>query len=840
MKHYLALARKELHVKKITSLLILIAIIMSSMLTTVIGQSAGVLSAMRQQQAIALGGNRHATFVQRSSAEVEQMRQDPRLAFVGTYIQLGSAKLNRALTLSLLEYQENVEEIYPNRARLKAGRLPQTPQEIALPEDVVQYMGLSGNLGETVSLQLNKALRHGVEIESYDFSADFKLVGITESNYLKYTSGLVDGLVGSGTAESLLPARYIYYIVDFRVADVGNFQNTVQSLIEQLHIHELDTIYNIPYLDALGIAYNLSDSYENLSGISDSGFSFMLAAGIMIGLLLILAAGLVIYNILKISITQRIREYGVLRAIGGDKRQLYLLVCTQVLLLCAVGLPLGLLLGLLCAQGILTTATSLLSPDIFLVQNAAELNALIAQNSSGKISFLAASAAITLFFALLAALPAASYAAHVSPTVAMAGQIGKHRRRRPNKRTSKKIRSFERYYAWLNLSRSPGRTTLTILSLVMSISVFIVLQNSLDLLDTARRVNDHLGDYSLINETIGFSPDDLAELENMEEVTSVAALQLKLYNTDSNAAPIGIAVDLTLHPGETFQIAGLNKVFVQAIFDERLSPQELAQLNSGEGCVVRNPLPLVFDGEEIPRTEIKAGDILNIAGRNVPVLATLDGYDTYISVGNSGFTNGVQAIVSSELYAQLTGESVYHELKPSLQSGADRSRFDSLLDELTQRLPGTTWLSYAESDRQSAESFAQIKLLGWGLIIFIGLIGILNIINTVYTNIHTRIKEIGIQRAIGQSAGGLYAVFLWESIYLGLIASVIGAVCGWLGTILINAAENDSLTLSAPPLLSMAEATLMAVAACLLATLPPLRSASQISIVDALENNENI
>lgn len=77
-----------------------------------------------------------------------------------------------------------------------------------------------------------------------------------------------------------------------------------------------------------------------------------------------------------------------------------------------------------------------------------------------------------------------------------------------------------------------------------------------------------------------------------------------------------------------------------------------------------------------------------------------------------------------------------------------------------------------------AESFAQTQMLAWGLILFVGLIGILNIINTVYTNIHTRVNEIGMQRAIGMSVSSLYKTFLWEGVYYGLIASGIGAVAG--------------------------------------------------------------
>ena len=64
MKSYRTLALKELLSQKVTSILILIAVVLSTMMTTIVGQSIGVLSAMREQQAIAIGGNRYATFLQ--------------------------------------------------------------------------------------------------------------------------------------------------------------------------------------------------------------------------------------------------------------------------------------------------------------------------------------------------------------------------------------------------------------------------------------------------------------------------------------------------------------------------------------------------------------------------------------------------------------------------------------------------------------------------------------------------------------------------------------------------------------------------------------------------------
>ncbi len=832
MRRYRTLARKELLAQRVTSMLIFLAIVLSTMMTTVIGQSMGVLSAMRQQQAISIGGNRHAGFVQMDRQQVEVLEGDPRLSFVGTYVVLGSMKLDNTLILGLSEFQEDVSAVYPSNSAVKEGRLPEAPMELALPEDVLGYLGSSGKLGDTLTLTLSKALRHGVVTNSYDFTAQFTLVGITESNYMSYAAGTINGIVGPGTAEALLPEEYFYYNVDIRVADKGTFQETLNDLIAALSVHELDTQYNVPYLDALGIRY---DAEGDFTGQSSEGFSMMLAAGLLVGTLLLLAAGLVIYNILKITVSRRMTQYGVLRAMGADKGQLYFLVTAQVLLICAVGIPIGLLLGTLSAKGILTAATGMLSPKIFLVRDAGELNRLIEENSGGKGMFLLASAAVTLVFALAAALPAARYAARVAPTVAMAGSRTKVRRR---SRREKKIRSFEAFYAWLNLKRSRGRTAITVLSLVMSITVFITLQGAVGLLDTAGSgVAEHYGDYSITNETAGFSLEEYQAMEEDPRVAKLTAMQFTFYEQGTDSHPVGIAFSVPLQPAETFQVVGLNSAYWDRAFSS-LPPEILEKLKAGEGCMVRNPLPLVYEGQEVPRTTILAGDTITVAGQELTVLDTLDGYETYLSVGNNGFINGVQIVVNESLYAALTGKTAYNELLPTLAEGADREEYDAAVEALAGRVPGTLWLSFEDTDRQLEESFAQTRFLAWGLILFVGLIGLLNIINTVYTNIHTRVTEIGMQRAIGMSTGSLFKVFLWEGAYYGMIAAVIGSIAGYICTIFVEAAISDELRLVALPVLPMLEAAALAIAACLLATCIPLRRISRLSIVDSIETVE--
>ena len=134
-----------------------------------------------------------------------------------------------------------------------------------------------------------------------EYVADFTLTGILENSYLGYATGMVDGIVGNGTAESVISDEYLLYSTDFKTHSKQDFQSIVCDLAADLQEDDRYIQYNWVLLDALGIAY---DADEDSS--TGAGFSFMTAACILVGVLVLLAAGLVIYNILKISITKRI------------------------------------------------------------------------------------------------------------------------------------------------------------------------------------------------------------------------------------------------------------------------------------------------------------------------------------------------------------------------------------------------------------------------------------------------------------------------------------------------------------------------------------------------------
>ena len=88
--------------------MILTAVILSTVMTTVIGQSIGILQSMRIEQAAGLNGDRYATFYDLTKEQAEALHADRRLYDVGDWMTVGSTEMeNSGLTLLMREYHDN-------------------------------------------------------------------------------------------------------------------------------------------------------------------------------------------------------------------------------------------------------------------------------------------------------------------------------------------------------------------------------------------------------------------------------------------------------------------------------------------------------------------------------------------------------------------------------------------------------------------------------------------------------------------------------------------------------------------------------------------------------------
>ncbi|HBG0166978.1 TPA: ABC transporter permease [Clostridioides difficile] len=821
MKNYLSLSIKELKSQKLMTTFIIIAIVLSTIMTTVVGQSIGILQNLRIEQARSFNGDRHVSFHQLTKNQVDDIKKDDRVYQAGTSITIGSSKIkDSGISVLVKEYDKTGLSNYPKLMKLKSGHLPKDKNEIALDENTLKLMGIKPRLGVTIPMNLDISLLNDT-IPPYNYTANFKLSGILEDDYTGYVSGIVNGIVGKGTSENLLPKRYTLSSLDFKIKQQEKFQEIVNQLAKKINLSHNSIQYNWIYLNALKIQFEKDENSSNSDGIS-----MIILVSLFVALLVLLASGLVIYNILKISVTKKIKEYGCLRAIGAEPNQIYKIVILQILILCTVAIPIGAVIGIISSKGITGMVTNILNPDILLANDNKEITELIHKNTTAYMFPLVLSTNVSLIFSLISALPSAIYASHVSPKIAMAGSTTKIKRKIKREKT---IKNFERHLAWLNLKRNKGRTIITILSLFMSITVFVALSEFSNILDVSRSVSNlKEGDFSLTNEISGFDKSTLDKIVKMKNVNRTSFIKYSEYKQGEIDTDINFE-----NSGEMLKIIGIDEQTLKDLMPS-ITNSILEDFKNGSICFIKNPIAISTPGVKTRYTNLKPKDSITINKKQLDIYSTVD--KMFFLQGN-GWINGVDVIVYDSVYNTLTNKNKFNQINIYAKDKSKLEQIRLSIEQICENNPGSHWISYIESDKQLKESFKQIEFLAWAVILFVGLIGTLNIINTTHTNINTRTNEIGVKRAIGMSNRSLYKMFLWEGVYYGIFAAIFGSIAGYASAIIINMATIEKLDFTNIPITSILQATIISVLTCIIATLIPLRKVKKMNIIDCIDIN---
>lgn len=821
MKNYLSLSIKELKSQKLMTTFIIIAIVLSTIMTTVVGQSIGILQNLRIEQARSFNGDRHVSFHQLTKNQVDDIKKDDRVYQAGTSITIGSSKIkDSGISVLVKEYDKTGLSNYPKLMKLKSGHLPKDKNEIALDENTLKLMGIKPRLGVTIPMNLDISLLNDT-IPPYNYTANFKLSGILEDDYTGYVSGIVNGIVGKGTSENLLPKRYTLSSLDFKIKQQEKFQEIVNQLAKKINLSHNSIQYNWIYLNALKIQFEKDENSSNSDGIS-----MIILVSLFVALLVLLASGLVIYNILKISVTKKIKEYGCLRAIGAEPNQIYKIVILQILILCTVAIPIGAVVGIISSKGITGMVTNILNPDILLANDNKEITELIHKNTTAYMFPLVLSTNVSLIFSLISALPSAIYASHVSPKIAMAGSTTKIKRKIKREKT---IKNFERHLAWLNLKRNKGRTIITILSLFMSITVFVALSEFSNVLDVSRSVSNlKEGDFSLTNEISGFDKSTLDKIAKMKNVNRTSFIKYSEYKQGEIDTDINFE-----NSGEMLKIIGIDEQTLKDLMPS-ITNSILEDFKNGSICFIKNPIAISTPGVKTRHTNLKPKDSITINKKQLDIYSTVD--KMFFLQGN-GWINGVDVIVYDSVYNTLTNKNKFNQINIYAKDKSKLEQIRLSIEQICENNPGSHWISYIESDKQLKESFKQIEFLAWAVILFVGLIGTLNIINTTHTNINTRTNEIGVKRAIGMSNSSLYKMFLWEGVYYGIFAAIFGSIAGYASAIIINMATIEKLDFNNIPITSILQAIIISVLACIIATLIPLRKVKKMNIIDCIDIN---
>jgi putative ABC transport system permease protein len=209
--------------------------------------------------------------------------------------------------------------------------------------------------------------------------------GATDELMLGYRAA--DSLdVGVGDSVTIDPDRPPFRVVGiYRTgtlySDSGGMARieTVQEIAAKANVVTAVFVKVKPGEDARAIADQIEDAFPNLSTISDvseygkvdQGVEFLDAANLAISVLAVGIGAIGVMNTMVMSVFERRREIGILRAVGWSSSRILRMIIGESIVLCVVAAGVGAVLGLLAIQGVLLfeTVRNLLEPaytlDVF-------------------------------------------------------------------------------------------------------------------------------------------------------------------------------------------------------------------------------------------------------------------------------------------------------------------------------------------------------------------------------------------------------------------------------------------------------------------------------------------
>ncbi len=534
--------------------------------------------------------------------------------------------------------------------------------------------------------------------------------------------------------------------------------------------------------------------------------------GAVIVVLFILCGYLLIYNVFDIAVMQEIRRYGLYRTIGMSRKQVKELINLQALWLSGIGIPLGLLIGFFVGKATLPLVMDTVST---------EYDNLAVGVDPSPVIFLGAAVltALTVFISTRKPIRIAAD----TPPIEAYRFVEKNARRKKARRRSLDARLTR--MAWANLGRNKRRTAFIMLSLALC----IILLNSVGIAAASYDIEKQVDymirtDFGVVNKAStnimeGFTRheqglsartvEDISRrpgvygdsviykntLDDMD-VTYDFGTDIEDFWTDDNTEGEEILYGIS---GELSAPVGSDKRFLCNVYGmseasvSRMDIQEgetdakklYRMMQKGEGVLsgVTMDRSTMRINKEYDVTEI--GDTVTVykngtAFMELPILAkaALNGDDEEIGYTPSGASkvggDAAFLYLPYEIYEKIYDEPVVYKYSFNVKEEKQTDMKDFLEDYISTKDPSVNYLS-AESAKKNAVGTRTMMVFVGSLIgMIFGIIGVLNLGNTIITTIITRRHEFATMQSIGMTEKQLSRMMTFEGIYYAAGACVLG------------------------------------------------------------------
>ena len=665
-------------------------------------------------------------------------------------------------TVSMMYMDRTGMELY--KVKLKEGQLPQKENDIVVSKGILEALGQNWKIGDTITVPYQILKDDGLD---YTKEKDFRICGFLADNESSKEQKQYTSLVSEAFLKAEIPVEQVKYRFLLQVnGQKGNttadYTETIQNIARQFGISEDDMNINKEYLAA---------NYVDPATIP-------VIVGIM--LIVVLAGIITIYSVYYVSMNQRVREFGKLKAIGATKRQLRQIVLREGMGVALFAIPIGLLIGTVAVKVVL----------LQFVEHAKDSNVLITEAykvvAKGEVQlyywwiYLLA-IAVTLCTVYLSLMKPMRMAAKVSEIEAMRYQGG-----------SKRQKSSRKGYQFLNIGRLTKRnlaenkkkSTITIVSMAVT-GIFVMMVATVlscaNPMESAK--SSIVGQYEIspivesgnkehpeyewaevqknnpLNEGL---KQQIEELDGVERVDVFTALKV-------SGGPFEEKIGTEFINGVPEEYAEELK---KGITEGNVTYEEL---KSGDKVILDRALlhwyPDIKVGDKL-KLNIHDGD--NTFQKEIEV-AAIGEYGTGLTNYNCLIMakEGAEKLTinNSSSYFQVIADKDYDEaLEASLQAIVDGS---GRLQMRTWKNEYDTWENAIQMTRGACYAF----------IIILAAISIMNLINTMINSVHVRKKELGMMQAIGMSDRQLMKMLQLEGIFYTvgtLIISIgVGSLAGY-------------------------------------------------------------
>lgn len=794
---------KNLKLNKKRTIVTIIGIILSTALMVGIGLLFSSFQDYMIRETISYNGKYEAEY---GDVSLDKLNSIDKKDFSYFYQKaIGFSKFDSANEYKPYLYISSVNKEYFNELHLISGRFAENDSELVISNHINTNGGASYKIGDIITLKYGERVVEGINtLANNEYYEEETLNIVGEKTYT------IVGIVERSNFEDYSASGYSTFTLDMNdkegIVNVFVMFNNKKKIIKQSE----DLAKKLGYDNA--ISYN--STLLALYGESTYGNIMKSMITMIVIMLSLVSIGciVVIYNSFAISVMERKKEFGLLSSIGATKKQLSYTVFFEALIEGIIGIILG-ICGAYIGIGTVILIINNLIGDILVLK----------LNLVTNIVFIIIPVIFMILVIFISALVPSRRAAKVSPIEAIRqnDDIKINKKKIKTGKLVNKLFGIEGEIALKNIKRNKKKYRVTIVSLFISIVLFISFSSYMNYtIDTASSVMGEVPyDYQIsyfgddndidaldkiseiiksndVKEYVSYSASNLSIIGNYTYSDEYLDFYKSAYGDDGIKAltnlkyqyiSIYILDDISYNKYK--ELIGLDK-------DSVILLNKFKGVSYGNNKRVNYDIPVINNGDiniKICNFDDNDEDVDTTKYCNKKIDNIFITNKSFDLIEEFSYMSDFKLIVNKKLYDNISDSGTHYTQFNIISDNTDN--IDKLTKEL-DKYDNVNYTNVKESMKQANNMILVIKILMYGFIGLVTLIGVTSVFNTISTSMALRKREFAVLRSIGLTRKGFNKILFFESLFFGL-KSLIYAIPVSLGvTIIIHYALADMMSIN--------------------------------------------